>query len=173
MRKAYGFIRESLEIKILILFVMRRLPKAATLEELIELVLFDEAIGYFDFMDCLADLVRTEHIVFREDKYAITPKGDRNGLITEKSLPPSVRDYVEDSTFAHRNIQDRADKIFTIHKKNKDNSCTVTLSLSDGIGDIITIDLYAATEEHAIRMEKSFQKNAENIYNEFVKMVLD
>jgi hypothetical protein len=63
--------------------------------------------------------------------------------------------------------------INTTHVKNEDDSCTVTMSLSDGLGEIASIDLYAVSEEQALLMEKGFQKKAEIIYNELIKMILD
>ena len=43
-----GFIHEKFDIKILILFVLRRLPAPVSFEELSELVLIDDGFDYFD-----------------------------------------------------------------------------------------------------------------------------
>ena len=52
----------------------------------------DDGIDYFAFSECLADLVKTEHLRLTDDGcYAITPKGLRNSEICESSLPYSVR----------------------------------------------------------------------------------
>ena len=53
----YGFIHEKLDIKILILFVLRRLPGTVEAETLRGLVMCDDGIGYFDYSDCLSELV--------------------------------------------------------------------------------------------------------------------
>ena len=55
----FGFIHEKLDIKILILYVLRRLPGFVEAETLRGLVMCDDGIGYFDYSDCLAELVES------------------------------------------------------------------------------------------------------------------
>ena len=52
-----GFIHEKLDIKILILFILRRLPGEVEPETLCELCQCDGGIDYFDYSDCLSDLI--------------------------------------------------------------------------------------------------------------------
>ena len=59
MDERFGFIHEKLDIKLLILFVLRRLPAPIDAESLADLVLIDGGIGYFDYKECLAELVNT------------------------------------------------------------------------------------------------------------------
>ena len=86
-----GFIHEKLDIKILILFVLRRLPGTVDPETLLEICQCDGGIGYFDYSDCLSELVMSGHITEEEDGYRITEKGARNADTVESSLPYSVR----------------------------------------------------------------------------------
>ena len=57
-----GFIHENLDSKILILYILKDLPAAVDAQTLSDLVFCDTGIGYFDYADCLADLVETAHI---------------------------------------------------------------------------------------------------------------
>ena len=57
-----GFIHEKLDIKILILYILNHLPAAVDGQTLSDLVFCDNGIGYFDYSDCLAELVDTAHI---------------------------------------------------------------------------------------------------------------
>ena len=68
----FGFIHEKLDIKILILFILRRLPGVVDRETLGELCQCDNGIGYFDYSDCLAELVDTAHITEEDGKYRVT-----------------------------------------------------------------------------------------------------
>lgn len=87
-----GFIRDKLEIKFLILYIAARVSEPLPLEGMQELTMCDDGIDYFAFSECLADLVKTEHLRLTDDGcYAITPKGLRNSEICESSLPYSVR----------------------------------------------------------------------------------
>ena len=86
-----GFIHEKLDIKILILYILNHLPAAVDGQTLSDLVFCDNGIGYFDYSDCLAELVDTAHITEEGGKYRITEKGSRNVNEVASSLPYSVR----------------------------------------------------------------------------------
>ena len=83
-----GFIHDKLEIKFLILYIAARVIEPVPFDTMLDLTLCDDAIDYFDFSDCLADLVRTEHLeLTKEGLYKITEKGRRNSEICASSIP--------------------------------------------------------------------------------------
>ena len=53
MRRRFGFIHEEFEIKILILFILRRLSAPIPIDTLAELVICDDGISYFEFSECV------------------------------------------------------------------------------------------------------------------------
>ena len=173
MHGNFGFIHEKLEIKILILFILRRLPEPVTLDVLTELTLCDDGISYFDFADCVAELVKAENLRFESNKYSLTVKGARSGEITENNLPYTVRVKAEKATSALRAAMNRNAMIKTHHTPNPDGGCTVALSMSDGIGDIVSIELFAASEQQALELEKGFREKAEKVYNALIEMILE
>ena len=172
MRGNFGFIHEKIEIKILILFILRHLPEPVPYDMLTELVMCDDGISYFDYTECIADLIKTEHIRFDENRYSLTVKGARNGEITENSLPFSVRVKAEKITSAFRAAQSRDSMIKTHHVTNPEGGFTVGMGLSDGLGTIISLDVFTANEQQAAFMEKNFRNNAERIYNALMDMLL-
>ncbi|MEG2858051.1 MAG: DUF4364 family protein, partial [Clostridia bacterium] len=78
----HGFIRSELELKALILYVMTRVSVPVTFPQLSEMVLCDDAIDYFEYINCLNDLVRTEHVhrehLNDEETFFISRKGRVN-----------------------------------------------------------------------------------------------
>ena len=87
-----GFIQDKLEIKFLILYVAARLIEPVPFEAMQELTMCDDGIDFFDFSECLSNLVESQHLTLSDDGlYAITEKGLHNGAICESSLPYSVR----------------------------------------------------------------------------------
>ena len=173
MRGNFGFIHEKLDIKILVLFILRRLPEPVEFDVLTELVMCDGGISYFDFAECVSELVKTEHIKCADNKYSLTAKGIRNSEITEISLPFTVRMEAEKATYNLRIAYSRNAMIKTSHSLNQDGSASVVLSLSDGVGDIVILELFAVNERQALAMESGFRKNAEGIYNALIKMMFD
>jgi len=173
MSENYGFIRERDEIKLLILFIMRRLSEPITLDVLVGLTLCDDGIGYFDVTECISMLIETEHIRFENGRYSLTKKGERNGEILEKDLPLSVRKRAEDAASLVRVNINRDAMITTNHHESNNGEYKVSLSLSDGVGDIISMELITVNENQAKKLEKGFRKNAEKIYHAIIAMLVE
>jgi hypothetical protein len=166
-----GFIHEKLDIKILILFILRRLPGAVDGPLLWDLMTnCDDGIDYFYYTDCLGDLVHTQHVLETEDGYAVTEKGARNAESVESSLPYSVRVKAEISLAP---VAERLRRMAMITAKHEtaDGGCMVSLAMSDGKGEIMSARLLAPDEETSKKMEKNFRLNAEEIYGKMVELL--
>jgi hypothetical protein len=161
-----------LGVKVLILFIMRRLSEPVALDVLTGLTLCDEGISYFDVTDCLASLVETKHLRIVDGRYALTSKGKRNGEVFEEDLPYSVRVKAEAATAIVCSNQNRDAMIKTSCTDCEDGGYLVEMSLSDGIGEIISMDLFAANEQQANAIEQSFRKDAEKIYLSIIEMLI-
>lgn len=167
MEERRGFIHEKLDIKLLILYVLRRLPAEIDGERLAELVLIDGGISYFDYKDCLAELVQTAQIEEGEDGYRVTAKGSRNCEILESGLPYTVRRKAERAAAPVAEEMRRSAMILANHEAGE-GGVTVYLAVNDGLGSIFDLKILAADEAQAKRIEKNFKKNAEAYYNRFI-----
>ena len=160
-----GFIRDKLEIKFLILYIAARVSEPLPLEGMQELPMCDDGIDYFDFSECLNDLVQTEHLRLTEEgRYAITPKGLKNSASCEASLPYSVRLRTD------RNIEEYNKELLrqaqvqgkAIPREN--GTYTVELKLSDDVDSLMQLELMVATEEMAKDLAERFRKDPEHLY---------
>lgn len=161
-----GFIHDKLDIKILILYVLRRLPAPIDPERLAELVLIDGGIGYFDYKQCLAELEDNRQVEMTEEGCLATAKGARNCEIVESSLPYSVRTKAERAVAPVAEEMRRRAMIRANHEQT-DSGVTVYLSVSDGMGDILEMKLLVPDEEQAKKIERNFRKDAEGFYARF------
>lgn len=161
----FGFIHDKLDIKFLILYIMARV--AVT-----DLTLCDEGVDYFDFAEAVAELVDTDHLTRADDRYAITEKGKRNGGICESSLPYSVRVKCDKNVARlngqlRRDAQVRAERIL-----RDDGTYTLRLALDDEHGNLLTLELLAATEQQANRLADQFKTHPEQVYNGVLDVLL-
>ncbi|MDR1131052.1 MAG: DUF4364 family protein [Oscillospiraceae bacterium] len=167
----FGFIHEKLDIKILILFVLNRLPGPVSFETLSDLVMVDDGFDYFEFSQCLAELVKTGQVGQDENSYRITKLGAENGDAVESSIPYSVRAKAERRAQPLAAEMKRDMQILTSHEKPRGGGCKVSLSLSDGIGNVIAMSVLASDEAQAEIMEKTFRADAESIYHKVVRLL--
>ena len=161
----YGFIRQKIDIKVLILYILEKLPAPVSQNMLTELTLIDNATNYFDYIECLTELEQKDLIITtEEDKYSITPKGIRTAAEMESSLPYTIRLKASSGAVRAAKILAREAMIKASHKEKPEGGVTVSLSLSDGLGEVMHLDILAGNEQQAKEMEKRFRKNAESLY---------
>ena len=166
----HGFIHEKLDIKILILYVLRRLPAPVDPETLLEICQCDGGIGYFDYSDCLSELLQSEHMTETEDGFRITEKGARNADAVESSLPYSVRAKAN-KRIAPVEERMRRMAMITARHTLDEKGCMVELAVADGKGDMMHLHLLCAGEDQARQMEKRFRKDAEGYYQKIVELL--
>ena len=158
---ARGFIQDKLEIKFLILYLAARVIEPVPFDTLLDLTLCDDAVDYFDFSECLADLVKTEHLTLDEESglYAITEKGRRNSEICETSLPYSVRL--------------RKNQVKSSTEPRPNGTFTVSLSLDDDMGSVMDLKLMVPREDMGKILAARFRQAPEKLYSEIIDLLLN
>lgn len=169
----HGFIHDKLEIKFLILYIAARVVEPIPFETILDLTMCDDAIDYFDFSDCLADLVRTEHLTLSEDGlYAVTDKGLRNSRICETSLPYSVRLRCDRNLAACNRKLRRKSQVRASTSKRENGTYTVNLALDDDMGSVMDLKLMVVREDMARLLEDRFRRSPERIYSAVMEFLL-
>ncbi|WP_369284174.1 DUF4364 family protein [Oscillibacter sp. GMB15532] len=169
----HGFIHDHLEIKFLILYIAARVIEPVPFDAVLELTLCDDAIDYFDFSDCLADLVKTEHLTLSDaGLYAITEKGQRNSEICESNLPYSVRLRCDRNLADYNRRLRRKSQVQATSVQRPNGTWTVNLSLSDDMGSIMDMELMMVREDMAKAVEKRFRQSPERLYGQIVDLLL-
>ena len=133
-------------------------------DTLLDLTLCDDAVDYFDFSECLADLVKTEHLTLDEESglYAITEKGRRNSEICETSLPYSVRLRCDKNL----NACNRA-----LRRKNQVKSSTEPRP--NGTFTVMDLKLMVPREDMGKILAARFRQAPEKLYSEIIDLLLN
>lgn len=162
---SFGFISDKLEIKFLILYIASRVVEPVPFEALQELSMCDGGVDYFGFSECLADLVRTEHLTLSDGLYAITDKGRRNGAVCESSLPYSVRMEAEQRlALFNEQLKRRALVRADLRPRDK-GGYEVSLSFSDELDELMSLRLLVPRQDMALELQKRFRNEAEALYS--------
>ena len=80
---------------------------------------------------------------------------------------------VDAQTLSDAEQMRRAAMIVAQHTNTPEGGCNVHLSLSDGIGRIVSMQLLAADEAQARTMEHYFKAHAEDVYQTLVRMLTE
>lgn len=169
-----GFIRDKLEIKFLILYVVSGVGEPMPLSDVQALTMIDDGIDYFDFSQCLNELVQTGHLrLDSEQKYVITQKGLKNSSICKSDLPYSVRLKADGLIESYRQELVRRTRVQAGVEPRENGTYTVSLRLSDEVDSLMQLQLMAATREMAEALVQRFEKEPEKVYARLVSALYD
>ncbi len=167
-----GFIRDKLQLKLLILYILDHLIQPVDLAQLTDLALCDEGVDYFGFSEALAELVGTGHVSLEEEQYAITPKGREHCQVCKSAVPYSVRMKCDRHTGAVNAVLRRNSQIQTEVLPRSGEEYTVRMSLSDDAGSVISMDMLSYSREQSEQLARNFKNHAEEIYNAILTAML-
>lgn len=169
----YGFIHDKLDIKILILYVIKRLPYPVDYSTLSDLVNnLDDGIDYFDYADCVHDLVENGHIIDDDGFYSISEKGIKNADSVETSIPYTVRLHAKEKlkTVAE---EMRRQGMISAERIIEDGANYALLSLNDGAGEIFQLKILVSNETQAKQIKRNFRLHAEKLYKDVIELLTE
>ena len=168
-----GFVQDELDLKVLILYIAARVIEPVPFDTILDLTLCDDAIDYFDFSECLRDLVDTGHLTLSEEGlYAITEKGLRNSKICESSLAYSVRLRCDKNiSIINRKLR-RKSQVRASTEVRDNGTYTVQLNLDDDMGSVMDLKLMVVREDMAKVLSERFMKAPEKLYSKVMDLLL-
>lgn len=168
-----GFIRQSLDVKLVVLYIMARVAAPIDFATLTDLSLCDEAVDYFLFAQAVDQLVESGHLV-RDDEglYTITQKGRDNGGVMESSLPTVIRGRCN-RALAKVNAKLRRDAQVTAQVvEDAPERCHVELGLADDAGPIFDLRLTVPSPQQGRDIARRFQERPEDAFNAILTCLL-
>lgn len=172
---ARGFIRNPLDVRLLILYILDRLTLPVTMAELTDLALCDDGMDYFQFSAALGALIENGHVTQSEDGLlSITDKGRLNCAICAKELPYSVRTKCDRNTQDLNRLLKRRDQIRTsVTPVPNRERYTVELVMDDDAGNVMTLQMAAPDRIQAELLAARFQDRSEETYHAILTTLLD
>ena len=170
----HGYIRDKLDIKVLVLYLTARASAPIDFAALTDLVLCDEGVDYFLFAQAVSELVESEHLLLENELYSITEKGRKNGSVWEESLPFSIRQRCDGNlSQLNARLRHAAQIRSEILPRADGSGFTVRMILDDNDGNLMTAELYAPTQERAELLATSFRASPERIYRALLSALSD
>lgn len=163
-----------MDVKVLVLYVMARLNAPATVQEIYELCYQDEKLTYFDVCDAVPYLVKSGHLEETEkDRFAITEKGREHGELTQDSIAYTVRERARKAVERYNREMKRSNFVKTEIISQEDGNYMARLLLDDAQGRLMSLDLMVPNQPQAAVICRSFQRNAELVYNLLLEDLLE
>ena len=161
--------------KILLLYVLNKVGKPISHNELLELVTSVIDINYFIFQEFLSELNEDNYISSykKEDNdiYEITDLGKKVLSLTIDTVPGIYKLDV-DSKFK-KNLDSLKDKYSVSAKYTPINEkeYIVTLTINENNDNIFELSAHAGSKEHAKKIVDNWNNNAESIYPKILELL--
>lgn len=168
-----GFIRDMLDVKVLILFVAAKAKYPLTLQKIYELCYQDDRLSYFDVSIAVPQMVESGHLEkCGEDRFVITPKGREQEEVTRDSIAFPVMQRAQAAVDKFNAQTRRGEFVHSELLEQENGSCTVTMYLDDDQGTLMKLELTAPGKTQGRALQRAFEQQAEAIYNGVMKQLL-
>ena len=160
-----GYIRDELDLKLLVLYIMSHAAGPITFLQLLDLALCDAGVDYFSLTQAVEHMVETGQLSLEEDRYSITEKGRRNSEICQSSLPYSVRMHCDENLVKVNEVLRRQAQVQARVHENEDGTCTLELLFRDAGGPLLELKLLVPDRVQAAAMAARFQEDPAGFYH--------
>ena len=168
----HGFIRDMLDVKVLILYVLSKAEKPMSLQNIYEICYQDDRLTYFDVCEAIPQLLKTGHATESEEGLVeITEKGRETVEITEDSIAYPVRERARTAVEVFNQESTRSGHVRT-DILERDGSFVALLELNDDVGKLISMEITAPSKKQARKLAASFHKCAEQLYSAVMEDLL-
>ena len=163
------------ENKILILYILNKIGKPITNEELLKVVSALTDMNYFYFQQLLLDLIEDKYIVYYSNEhdmvYRVTSEGQEALKLTIDMIP-GIRKLRIDS-----NLKENVDEVeeelsvtadFIPHSENE---YSVKCKVVENSITMFEITLFAGSREQAKQIADNWKENAEDIYPQILDLL--
>lgn len=165
------------ESKILLLYILSKVKKPISHNELLDLVLSIVDMNYFYFQQFLLDLLEDKYIsTYRQensDIYEITDEGKKAISLTINIVPGILKLQV-DSKFKENldNIKDKS-SVFAEYTPLSDKEFSVRCKIVENNITIFDLQAHAGSREQAKRIVDNWNNSATNIYPKILEILVE
>lgn len=163
-----GGIRDKNQVKILVCYLLRKVEKPLSFDNLNEILAAYGLVNYFELVDAVNSLLETGHIDLSENegakRYNCTRLGAGTADLFERSLPFSVREKaVAAAVELLARIKRESENKVEI-KTDQNGLCTIHCRILDRQDTLLDVGLEVPTAEQAEMIKKRFLKDPELVY---------
>lgn len=169
-------LTEPHSVKILICYLLYKLEKPITPEQLYDIAVGNDIINYFYYIEAINDLINNNTIVIKnidnQEVYVLTEKGKYGSEEFKQYVPKSFRDKLLSSALKYfAKIKQENEVCCTISKCN--TGYYVSCTIYDKPDDLMNLKLFAPDEEQAKLIKDKIMLNPVDFYGKIISYVIE
>ena len=168
-------LTDKTDIKIFILYLLMHIERPVDFATLHDIVVQDEFVRQFDFMDCFYELCETEAIQKSEkdgrEYYAITPKGRAAAETLQSDLLRPIRERALRSALRLLSFQSRGTVIRSRVVALENGKFQLECECRDSESMLMQTSVVVETQRQAELMKYNFDDRAELVYRGILSLL--
>ena len=168
----FGFIRDMIDVKLLILFVMANSEYPLSLQKIYELSFQDDRLSYFDLSIAVPEMVETGHLKkLATDLYQITQKGREADEVGHDAIAFPVMQRAREAV-EKNNQKMRSESNIQASSRQDGKGWSAELTINDENGSLMRLEIPAPDEKQARFLENAMREKAGMLYRTIIKELL-
>lgn len=161
-----GGLRSTREIGILICYMLDQLQKPIAREDLIDSIQENGIANYFEVSSAVSEMIKLGNISIRNDN---TIDITKNGKLVAGQLSQELSSFVKEKAMkafkdqAEQRINEKENPVRI--EKADDGGYYVTVCITDGTRDLMSLTLLVPERSDAEAVKKNFYKNPQKVYS--------
>ncbi len=168
-------LRDKTEIKIFILYILMHTDRPCDFVTLHDMVVKDEIVGQFDFMECFFELAETELLQKSEkngkEYFTVTPKGKEAAKMLENDLPRAMRSHALRSAHRYLSFRLRGEKAHSAVIESADGKYRLECECADQDGVYMRASVVMPSKRDAELAKLNFDDRSEIIYKGLMSLL--
>lgn len=170
-----GGLRSKSEIKLLVCYIICKIDKGISRNQLNEILTGEGLANYFEANEALAEVVKTGNVRIEYDNEEEilypTDLGKANTAQLEDDLPYSVKEVALNAAIEMKSKLKRAQEN-NIEIIPHGNGYDVTISIMDSDDKLMSVTLYVADSAQADYVKEKFLQDPVKMYSTIVALLL-
>ncbi len=167
MKSNKGVLKNKIDVKIFILFLLNQVRYPLPYGDVYDMVLEEGVIAEFDFAECFSELCDQGHVLAQPMEgvtyYLITDLGMRVAADLQDSLLESIRKHSLKSAMRYLSLHRRGAEAETEVKRREDGQFSVTCTVREAAGVYASYSLTVPTEAQANAIREHFRAAPEDV----------
>lgn len=171
-----GGLTNDFEVKILICFLLKKIEQPLSFEQINESLQKTGFVNYFEFVEAISELQKTEHIQLQVDEngqeqFALTEIGDAMAQAFHHTLPLSVRDKTVEAAHELLQLQKQLEEIEVAYHAVSDGYM-LTMKMKDIGSSLMELSVYVPTEDECISIRQRIYEDPLLLYRTLLSVML-
>lgn len=171
-----GGLTNDFEVKILICFLLKKIEQPLSFEQINEILQKTGFVNYFEFVEAISDLQKTEHVLpiadeNGEEVFELTEIGSATAQTFHHTLPLTVREKTVEAARELIQMQKRLEETEVRYHAVEDGY-VLTMKMKDIGSDLMDLSVFVPSEDECVEIRERIYADPLLLYKALLSVLM-